>query len=122
MKKLFLIDGHSLIFRMYYAFLRRPMINSKGEDTSILYGFMKYLMELIRKENPSHIGVAFDPPGKTFRHETYDAYKQNRSATPELVKAAPSLLGNAISDKDAKHEGECTCGHHHHHHHLIERK
>lgn len=97
MKKLFLIDGHSLIFRMYYAFLRRPMINSKGEDTSILYGFMKYLMELIRKENPSHIGVAFDPPGKTFRHETYDAYKQNRSATPELVKAALEPLKELVS-------------------------
>ena len=97
MKKLFLIDGHSLIFRMYYAFLRRPMINSKGVDTSILYGFMKYLMELIRKENPTHIGVAFDPPGKTFRHETYDAYKSNRSATPELVKEALEPLKELVS-------------------------
>lgn len=97
MKRLFLIDGHSLIFRMYYAFLRRPMINSKGVDTSILYGFMKYLMELIRKENPTHIGVAFDPPGKTFRHETYDAYKSNRSATPELVKEALEPLKELVS-------------------------
>lgn len=97
MKKLFLIDGHSLIFRMYYAFLRRPMINSKGEDTSILYGFMKYLMELIRKENPTHIGVAFDPPGKTFRHETYQEYKSNRSATPELVKEALEPLKELVS-------------------------
>ena len=97
MKKLFLIDGHSLIFRMYYAFLRRPMINSKGEDTSILYGFMKYLMELIRKENPTHIGVAFDPPGKTFRHETYQEYKSNRSATPELVKGALEPLKELVS-------------------------
>ncbi|MBR5610067.1 MAG: DNA polymerase I [Bacteroidales bacterium] len=97
MKKLFLIDGHSLIFRMYYAFLRRPMINSKGVDTSILYGFMKYLMELIRKENPTHIGVAFDPPGKTFRHESYDAYKSNRSATPELVKEALEPLKELVS-------------------------
>lgn len=88
MKKLFLIDGHSLIFRMYYAFLRRPMINTKGVDTSILYGFMKYLMELIRKEEPTHIGVAFDPPCKTFRHEIYKEYKANRSATPELIKEA----------------------------------
>lgn len=97
MKKLFLIDGHSLIFRMYYAFLRRPMINSKGMDTSILYGFMKYLMELIRKENPTHIGIAFDPPGKTFRHDTYDQYKSNRSATPELVKEALEPLKALVS-------------------------
>lgn len=88
MKKLFLIDGHSLIFRMYYAFLRRPMINSKGVDTSILFGFMKFLLELIRKEAPTHLGVAFDPPGKTFRHEAFEEYKANRDATPELVKSA----------------------------------
>jgi DNA polymerase I len=88
MKRLFLIDGHSLIFRMYYAFMRRPMINSKGEDTSILFGFTKYLLELIRKEQPTHIAVAFDPPAKTFRHELYPEYKANRSAAPELVKAA----------------------------------
>lgn len=88
MKRLFLIDGHSLIFRMYYAFMRRPMINSKGEDTSILFGFTKYLLELIKKEQPTHIAVAFDPPSKTFRHELYPEYKANRSATPELVKAA----------------------------------
>lgn len=97
MKKLFLIDGHSLIFRMYYAFLRRPMINSQGVDTSILYGFMKYLMELIRKEEPTHIAVAFDPPGKTFRHETFEQYKSNRSATPELVKEALEPLKELVA-------------------------
>lgn len=88
MKKLFLIDGHALIFRTYYAFLRRPMINSKGEDTSILYGFTKTLLELILKERPTHLAVAFDPPAKTFRHELYEAYKANRSETPELIKKA----------------------------------
>jgi len=88
MKRLFLIDGHSLIFRMYYAFLRRPMINSKGVDTSILFGFTKYLLELIRKEAPTHIAVMFDPPAKTFRHEMCPQYKANRSAAPELVKEA----------------------------------
>jgi DNA polymerase I len=77
---------------MYYAFIRRPMINTKGEDTSILFGFMKFLLELIRKESPTHIGVAFDPPGKTFRHEAFEAYKANRGATPELVKAALNPL------------------------------
>ena len=69
MKKLILIDGHALMFRMYYAFLRRPMINSKGVDTSVLFGFTKYLLELINKEQPTHLAVAFDPPCKTFRHE-----------------------------------------------------
>ncbi len=84
-KKLFLIDGHSLIFRMYYAFLRRPMINSRGEDTSILFGFLKYLFELIEKEGPTHLAVAFDPPGGTFRKRMYPPYKANRGATPQLV-------------------------------------
>lgn len=88
MNRIFLIDGHSQIFRMYYAFMRRPMINSKGVDTSILYGFTKMILEIISKEHPSHIAVAFDPPAKTFRHEAYEEYKANRSAAPELVKAA----------------------------------
>ena len=88
MDKIFLIDGHAQIFRMYYAFMRRPMVNSKGMDTSILYGFTKMLLELINKEHPTHIAVAFDPPVKTFRHEIYPQYKANRSAAPELVKMA----------------------------------
>ena len=82
---LFLIDGHSLIFKMYYAFLRHPMINSKGADTSILFGFTKYILELIDREKPSHIAVAFDPPGGTFRHEMFADYKGTRDATPQLV-------------------------------------
>ena len=84
-KRLFLIDGHSLIFKMYYAFLRHPMINSKGADTSILFGFTKYILELIEKEKPSHFAVAFDPPGGTFRHEMYADYKGTRDETPQLV-------------------------------------
>ena len=83
--KLFLIDGHALIFKMYYAFLSRPMINSKGEDMSILYGFTKYLLELIAREQPTHVAVAFDPPGGNFRKEMYPEYKANRTATPQLV-------------------------------------
>ena len=88
MKKLYLIDGHALIFRSYYAFLRRPMINSKGVDTSILFGFIKTLTDLIIREKPTHLAVAFDPPAKTFRHELYPEYKANRSETPELIKSA----------------------------------
>ena len=84
-KKLFLIDGHALIFKMYYAFLRHPMINSKGADMSILFGFTKYILELIEKEKPTHLAIAFDPPGGTFRHEMYPEYKGTRSETPQLI-------------------------------------
>ena len=85
MDKLFLIDGHALIFKMYYAFLRRPMVNSKGVDTSILFGFTKYLLEMIEREAPTHLAVAFDPPGGTFRNTLYPAYKGTRPPTPQLV-------------------------------------
>ena len=95
--KLYLIDGHSLIFRMYYAFLKRPMINSKGEDVSILFGFMKYVLELIESKKPTHLAICFDPPGKTFRHELYPDYKGTRSATPELVIQALEPLTKLCS-------------------------
>ncbi len=97
MNKIFLIDGHAQIFRMYYAFLRRPMVNSKGVDTSILFGFTKMLLELINKEAPTHIAVAFDPPAITFRHEIFPSYKANRSAAPELVKEALEPLQEILS-------------------------
>lgn len=82
---LYLIDGHALVFKMYYAFLRRPMVNTKGVDTSILFGFTKYLLELIDREKPTHIAVSFDPPGGTFRNVMYPEYKANRAETPQLV-------------------------------------
>ena len=84
-KRLYLIDGHALVFKMYYALLSHPMINSKGTDTSILFGFTKYLFELMEKERPTHLAVSFDPPGGTFRHDAYPDYKGTRSATPQLV-------------------------------------
>ncbi|MBR5298661.1 MAG: DNA polymerase I [Bacteroidales bacterium] len=84
-KRLFLIDGHALIFKMYYAFLRHPMINSKGADMSILFGFTKYILELIDKEKPTHLAIAFDPPGGTFRHEMFPEYKGTRQETPQLI-------------------------------------
>ena len=96
MDKIFLIDGHAQIFRMYYAFMRRPMVNSKGEDTSILFGFTKMILDLINKEHPTHLAVAFDPPTKTFRHTAYPLYKANRSAAPELVKAALEPLQDIL--------------------------
>ena len=95
--RLFLIDGHALVFKMYYAFLGRPMVNSRGEDTSILYGFTKYLLELINKEHPTHIAVSFDPPGGTFRNELYPAYKANRGETPVPVIQALEPLIQMVS-------------------------
>lgn len=83
--RLYLIDGHALVFKMYYAFLRRPMINSKGADMSILFGFTKYILELINREHPEYLAVAFDPPGGTFRNVMYPEYKTTRAATPQLV-------------------------------------
>lgn len=83
--RLYLIDGHALVFKMYYAFLRRPMINSKGADMSILFGFTKYILELINREHPEYLAVAFDPPGGTFRNVMYSEYKATRAATPQLV-------------------------------------
>lgn len=88
MDRIFLIDGHAQIFRMYYAFMRHPLINSKGMDTSILYGFTKMVLELIGREHPTHLAVAFDLHAETFRHKVYKEYKANRQAAPELVVEA----------------------------------
>ncbi len=85
-KKLFLLDAYALIFRAYYAFIRAQMINSKGLNTSAIYGFTATLEEILRAESPTHIAVVFDPPGPTFRHEKFPAYKANRDATPEEIK------------------------------------
>ena len=83
--KIFFIDGHALVFKMFYAFIHRPMINSKGADMSILFGFTKYILELIDREQPAYLAVAFDPPGGTFRNKMFAAYKANRPETPQLV-------------------------------------
>lgn len=85
-KKLFLLDAYALIFRAYYAFIRAPRINSKGMNTSAMFGFTNVLINIIQNEKPTHIGVCFDPPGGTFRHEEYPEYKANRDATPEDIK------------------------------------
>ncbi|MEX2369477.1 MAG: DNA polymerase I [Bacteroidales bacterium] len=85
-KKLFLLDSYALIFRSYFAFINNPMKNSKGMNTSTVFGFTLTLDELLRKENPSHIIAAFDASGPTFRHEMYKPYKATRDATPEDIK------------------------------------
>lgn len=92
MKKLLLIDAYAMIFRAYYAFIRAPRMNSKGENTSAVFGFAVTLEDLLKKLNPTHIAVAFDPPGGTFRHEAYDQYKAQRPETPEDIKKAVPVI------------------------------
>ncbi len=87
-KKLFLLDGHALVYRAHYAFINRPLINSKGINTSAITGFVRFLWDVLRNQNPTHIAVAFDPPGKTFRHDAFEAYKANRDAQPEDIGIA----------------------------------
>ncbi|MFI3288960.1 MAG: DNA polymerase I [Rikenellaceae bacterium] len=88
MKRLFLVDAYALIFRYYYAFLGRPMRNRDGFNTSVVFGFAKFLRDLLKRENPDLLGVAFDPPGGSFRRRLYPEYKANRSATPEDILAS----------------------------------
>ena len=88
MKKLFLLDAYALIYRAYYAFIRVPRINSKGQNTSAILGFVNTLEEVLRRENPDYIGVVFDPKGGTFRHKLYPAYKAQREETPEDIRFA----------------------------------
>ena len=85
-KRLFLIDAYALIFRYYYAFLGRPMRNRDGLNTSVVFGFTKFLRDILRRESPDLIGVAFDPPGGSFRRELFSDYKANRPPTPEDIK------------------------------------
>ena len=92
MKKLLLIDAYAMIFRAYYAFIRSPRINSKGENMSAVYGFCITLEDLKKKVNPTHIGVAFDPHGGTFRHEAFEAYKAQRQETPEDIRKAVPII------------------------------
>jgi DNA polymerase-1 len=95
-KKLFLLDAYALIFRAYYAFISNPMTNSQGIPTSTVFGFTLALEEILRKEDPSHIAVVFDPPGPTFRHEMFPAYKANRESTPEDIKIAVPYIKRLI--------------------------
>ena len=87
-EKLFLLDAYALIFRAYYAFIRAPRINSKGQNTSAAFGFTNTLLDIIHSQQPSHIGVVIDYPGPTFRNEMYAEYKANRESTPEDIKSA----------------------------------
>jgi DNA polymerase-1 len=95
--KLFLLDAYALIYRSYYALIKMPRITSKGLNTSAIFGFVNTLEEVLKKENPTHIGVAFDPPGPTFRHEAYEAYKAQREETPEVIRQSVPIIKDIIS-------------------------
>ncbi len=96
MKKIYLLDAYALIYRAYYALIRSPRINSKGQNTSAIFGFVNTLEDLLKKENPDYVGIAFDPAGGTFRHEAYPAYKAQREATPEDIKASVPIIKEII--------------------------
>ena len=92
MEKLYLLDGYALIFRAYYALIRSPRINSKGENTSAIFGFVNTLEDVLRNAHPNYLAVAFDPAGGTFRHEAYPEYKAQRDATPEDIKRSVPVI------------------------------
>lgn len=100
MKTLLLIDAYAMIYRAYYAFIRAPRMNSKGENTSAIYGFANTLEDLVRKIKPTHLAVAFDPHGKTFRHEAFEAYKAQREETPEDIKRAVPVIKRLLAAKN----------------------
>ncbi len=95
-KRLFLIDAYALIYRSYYAFIKNPRINSRGENTSAILGFVNTLEDVLRRENPTHIAVGFDPHGPTFRHEAYEQYKAQREETPEAIRYAVPIIKEII--------------------------
>ncbi len=94
--RLFLLDAYALIYRAYYAFIKFPRIDSKGRNTSAIFGFVNTLEEVLQKQNPTHLAVAFDPDGPTFRHEQYEAYKAQREATPEVIKSSVPIIKEII--------------------------
>ena len=97
MEKLFLLDAYALIYRAYYAFIKNPRINSKGMNTSAVMGFVNTLEEVLQKEQPTHIGVAFDPSGPTFRHKAYPDYKAQREETPEAIRVAVPYIKKILA-------------------------
>ena len=96
MDKLFLLDAYALIYRAYYALIKNPRINSKGFNTSAVLGFVNTLEDVLKKEEPTHIGVAFDPSGPTFRHEAFEQYKAQREETPEVIRLSVPIIKDII--------------------------
>jgi DNA polymerase-1 len=95
-RRLFLLDAYALIYRAYYAFIKNPRMTSQGFNASAVFGFTNTLYELIRKEQPSHIAVVFDPPGPTGRSEEFAEYKANREAQPEDITLSIPIIMNIV--------------------------
>lgn len=95
--RIFLFDAYALIYRAYYAFINRPMINSKGQNTSAIYGFTSTLFDILKKENPEYLAVAFDAPARTFRTDLFEEYKSNRLITPEEIKKAVPIIKEILA-------------------------
>ena len=96
MNKLYLLDAYALIYRAYYELIQKPRINSKGMNTSAIYGFVNTLEEVKTLFSPTHLAVAFDPAGKTFRHEIYEPYKAQRQETPEDIRKSVPVIKDII--------------------------
>lgn len=101
-KTLLLVDAYAMIYRAYYAFIRTPRLNSKGENTSAIFGFVVTLDDLLKRVKPTHIGVAFDPHGPTFRHEAYAQYKAQREETPEDIRRAVPVIKDILTAMNIK--------------------
>ncbi len=97
MKRLLLIDAYAMIYRAYYAFIRAPRMTSRGENTSAIFGFLLTLEDLLKRVKPTHLGVAFDPAGPTFRHEAFEQYKAQREATPEDIRSAVPVIKEILA-------------------------
>ena len=97
-KKLFLLDAYALIYRAFFAFSKNPRISSKGFNTSAIYGFTNTLFEIIRKEQPNHLGVCFDVSGPTERHLQFTEYKANRDEMPEDIRSAIPIIKNLLKN------------------------
>ena len=95
-KKLYLLDGHALVYRAHYAFINRPLINSKGINTSAITGFVRTLWDLIKTQKPTHLAVCFDPKGDVFRNDIFPEYKANRDAQPEDIGIALPFIDRIL--------------------------
>ena len=96
-KKLYVVDGHALCYRAYFAFIRSPLVNSQGQNTSAIYGFARMLIKLIQEQKPDFLAIAFDPPKKTFRFELYPEYKANREKMPDDLQSQIEEIKNLVS-------------------------
>ena len=99
-KKIYFIDAYALIFRGYYAFIKNPIVNSKGFNTSAIYGFMNSLLDLIKRENPKYVGVCFDKGGSASRSEIFSDYKANRLETPEAITLGIPYIKEILTAMD----------------------